>query len=134
MALPLEGIRILDCTQWQQGPAAAAFLGDLGADVIKIEEPLRGDSSRGLSIVSGVPTLLGDWNLYFEVFNRSKRGITLDLKKEEGKQVLYRLIQKSDVFITNFMMGVPEKLGIDYNPLGILPWGYKKRHTAIFFM
>ncbi|MDD5703668.1 MAG: CoA transferase [Dehalococcoidales bacterium] len=117
MTLPLEGIRVLDCTQWQQGPAATALFGDLGADVIKIERPFGGDAARGLSIVGGVPTMLDDWNLYFEVFNRSKRSISLDLKSEDGKRILYQLVEKSDVFVTNFMIGIPEQLGIDYEVL-----------------
>lgn len=132
MVLALEGIRILDCTQWQQGPAATALLGDLGADVIKIEDPLGGDSARGLTIVGGVPTTIGDWNLYFENFNRNKRSITLDLKQDEGRQVLYRLVQKSNAFVTNFKMGVPERLGIDYEELSKYNPGLVYVHASAF--
>ena len=115
---PLEGIRILDCTIWQQGPVATTMLGDLGADVIKIEDPIRGDPGRGMQrLLSLDTTLPGGRNLYFEGQNRNKRGITLDMKSEAGRQVLYRLVGGSDVFVQNFRQGVADRLGIAYRDL-----------------
>jgi CoA:oxalate CoA-transferase len=114
----LEGIRILDCTIWQQGPVATTMLGDLGADVIKIEDPIRGDPGRGMQRLLGLDTTLpGGRNLYFEGQNRNKRGITLDMKNEAGRQVLYRLVGRSDVFVQNFRRGVADRLGVSYHDL-----------------
>lgn len=118
MPSPLEGIRILDWTIWQQGPVATAMLGDLGAEVIKIEERLAGDPGRGMKRVRGlVAELPGGRNFYFENNNRNKRGITVDLRKPEGKEIIYRLAEKSDVFVQNFRPGVAARLGIDYSNL-----------------
>lgn len=120
MVMPLEGIRVLDCTIWQQGTVATTMLGDLGADVIKIEEPIGGDPGRGVLKVSGlitsIPTGSGR-NYYFENNNRNKRSITLDLKNPKGKEVLFRLVSKSDVFVQNLRQGVAARLGIDYKVL-----------------
>ena len=114
----LEGIRILDCTIWQQGPVATTMLADLGADVIKIEDPIRGDPGRGMQRLLGLDTTLpGGRNLYFEGQNRNKRGITLDIKSEAGRQVLYRLVERSDVFVQNFRRGVVDRLGVGYHSL-----------------
>jgi len=110
MNLPLEGIRVLDMTIWQQGPVATQMLGDMGAEVIKIEERVGGDPGRGLVWHSDRTKL----NTYFECHNRNKKGITLDLAKKSGREVLYRLIEKSDVFVQNFRPGVAEKLKMDY--------------------
>jgi CoA:oxalate CoA-transferase len=110
MTMPLEGVKVLDLTVWQQGPVATTMLADMGAEVIKIEEPVRGDPGRGLVWRSDQSAL----NTYFECHNRNKRGLTLDLKKESGRQVFYRLIEKSDVFVHNLRPGVVERLEIDY--------------------
>jgi len=118
MTMPLEGIRVLDWTQWQQGPVATTMLADLGADVIKIEHRERGDPGRGMKAIMG--TMIGEEvpiNTYFEGHNRNKRGITLDLSKEKGREVLYRLVEKSDVFVHNFRKHVPQRLGVDYDTL-----------------
>lgn len=104
----LEGLRVLDLGRMVAGPFCASLLADMGADVIKIESPGRGDMSRdSLPKQDGVST-------YFVTFNRSKRGLTLDLKSEEGKEVLRRLIRRSDVLIENFRPGVMERLGFSY--------------------
>ena len=119
MTMILEGIRVLDWTLFQQGPVSTMLLAELGADVIKIEERSSGDPGRGMMKVVGailnVPE--GDRNAYFEYNNRSKKGITLDLKKEKGKQILYQLVEKSDVFVQNYRQGVAERLGLDYETL-----------------
>ena len=116
MAMPLDGIRVIDWTIWQQGPVASSMLGDLGAEVIKIEERLGGDPGRGLSAVAGIETGDNpDW--YFEANNRNKKSLTLDLKQPEAREILYALVEKSDVFVQNFRKGVAGRLGIDYETL-----------------
>ncbi|MGH7818732.1 MAG: CaiB/BaiF CoA transferase family protein [Candidatus Binatia bacterium] len=116
MPMPLEGIRVIDWTIWQQGPVCSAILGDLGADVIKIEERVGGDPGRGMLRASGLD--FGDRpNFYFEANNRNKRGLTLDLKKPEAIEIVHRLAEKSDVFVQNFRRGVADRLGIGYADL-----------------
>src|SRR4029453_8159678 len=111
MAMPLDGIRVIDWTIWQQGPFCSAMLGDLGAQVNKIEEPGGGDPGRGMAKLSGVD--LGDRpNFYFEANNRNKRGLTVDLKKPEAREIIYRLVEKSDAFVQNFRKGVAGRLGL----------------------
>ncbi len=116
MPMPLEGIRVLDWTIWQQGPVASAMLGDLGAEVIKIESPDGGDPGRGIAAVAGIDVTERP-NFYFEANNRNKKSITLDLKQAEARQVVYDLIAKSDVFVQNFRKGVAGRLGLDYATL-----------------
>ena len=113
MTTPLQGIRIIDWTQWQMGTIATAMLADLGATVIHIENRVTGDSGRGLNKW----TLPNGNSSYFEINNRGKKSLTIDLTKEKGKQVLYRLVKNSDVFVHNFRQGVPEKLQMDYETL-----------------
>ncbi len=120
MALPLEGIRVLDWTIWQQGPVATMMLGDLGADVIKIEERVGGDPGRGVMSIAGVGTGSDKRNYYFEANNRHKKSLALDLKQPEGREILHKLVQQSDVFVQNFRQGVAGKLGLDYQTLSAL--------------
>ena len=119
MDSPLEGIRVLDWTIWQQGPVCSMMLGDLGADVIKIEERVAGDVGRGVVRIMGdmIGTGKTGRNFYFEYNNRNKRGITVDLRKDEGKKIIYKLVEKSDVFVQNFRKGVAERMGLDYETL-----------------
>jgi len=116
MAQALEGIRVLDLTIWQQGPVATTALADFGAEVIKIEERVGGDPGRGLVWRSDQTPLA----TYFECHNRNKKGISLDLKKEKGREVLYRLAKNSDVFVQNLRPGVVERLKIDYGTLSAI--------------
>ena len=116
MAMPLDGIRVIDWTIWQQGPVASAMLGDLGAEVIKIEERETGDPGRGILSASGVD-LSGRPNFYFEANNRNKKGITLDLRKPEAVEIVHRLAEKSDVFVQNCRQGVADRLGLGYEAL-----------------
>ncbi len=116
MPMPLEGIRVIDWTIWQQGPVCSAMLGDLGADVIKIEERERGDPGRGMLKMSGV-SLTDRPNFYFEANNRNKKGVTLDLKKPAAREIVYQLVSKADVFVQNFRLGVAGRLGLDYESL-----------------
>lgn len=115
----LEGIRVLDWTLMIMGPHAGTMLGDLGAEVIKIEDRTAGDPMRGVKRTGGgIPVQHPSGrNLAFEVVNRSKKGITIDLKKERGRDVVYRLAQKSDVFLTNYRSDVARRLRMDYESL-----------------
>lgn len=116
MPMPLEGIRVVDWTIWQQGPVAAVMLGDLGAEVIKIEQRESGDPGRGILKMSGID-LSDRPNFYFEANNRNKLGMAIDLKNPEGRDIVYRLVEKSDVFVQNFRLGVAERLGLGYDDL-----------------
>jgi len=115
----LEGIRVLDWTQFQAGPVGTMLLGDLGADVIKIEERIGGDRARGVFAVGGneLAKELSRRNPYFEIGNRNKRGITIDMAKESGKQIIYKLVERSDVFVHNFRNKTVERLGMGYETL-----------------
>ena len=118
MAMPLDGIRVVDWTIFQQGPVASAMLGDMGAEVIKIEELGVGDPVRGISGIAGInATLPGGKSYNFEVNNRNKKSVAIDMKNPQAKAVLYRLVEQSDVFVQNFRQGVPERLGMGYDTL-----------------
>lgn len=109
MPLPLEGIRVLDWTIWQQGPISAMMLSDLGADVIKIEAPPKGDSTRYLG-PSRSPGMSGP----FLNLNRNKRSLALDLKQDAAKEALRRLIATADVFVHNMRPQAIARLGFAY--------------------
>ncbi len=109
MTAPLEGIRVLDLTRALAGPFCTMMLGDLGADVVKIEAPGRGDDSRGWG-----PPFQGGESSYFLSLNRNKRSITLNLKHPAGQEVLRRLLEAADVLIENFSPGTMERLGFPY--------------------
>lgn len=112
LASPLTGIRVVDLTRVMTGPYATMMLGDLGADVIKIERPGKGDDTRGW----GPPFVEGEAS-YFLSVNRNKRSIALDLKSEQGKEVLRRLIDGADVVIENFSPGTMDRLGFGHETL-----------------
>jgi len=112
MPMPLEGMRVVDWTIWQQGPVASVMLGDLGADVIKVEERVGGDPGRGVLKAQGLD-LRDRPNFYFEANNRNKRSLTVDLKKPEGVAIVQRLAERADVFVQNFRKGVAARLGLD---------------------
>ena len=114
--MPLEGLRVIDWTIWQQGPVCSAMLGDMGADVIKIESRDGGDPGRGLAALGGTD-LSERPNFYFEANNRNKRSLTLDLKQPEALEIVYRLTAISDIFVQNFRKGVAERLGLGYDVL-----------------
>jgi CoA:oxalate CoA-transferase len=109
MGGPLEGIRVLDFTIAQQGPYATMLMADMGAEVIKVEQPGRGDIGR----VLGMDRRTG-YSVYFLAINRGKRGLTVDLKSEKGREVALRLARDCDVVASNFRPGVMEKLRLDY--------------------
>ena len=107
----LKGIKVLDLGRVLAAPFCTAILADMGADVIKIEQPGIGDLSRDyFPKKDGVST-------YFINFNRSKRGITLDLKKQEGREIFLKLVKETDVLVENFRPGVMKKLGLTYEAL-----------------
>jgi crotonobetainyl-CoA:carnitine CoA-transferase CaiB-like acyl-CoA transferase len=116
MPTPLEGMLVLDWTIWQQGPVCSAMLGDMGADVIKIEQRGTGDPGRWLLAAAG-QTLSDRPNWYFEANNRNKKSITLDLKKPEGIEVVHALAEKADVFVQNFRKDVAARNQIGYQNL-----------------
>ena len=116
MSLPLEGIRVIDWTIWQQGPVASTMLADLGAEVIKLEEREGGDPGRGILSMSGID-VSDRPNFYFEANNRNKKSLTLDLKQAEGRQIVHELVASSDVFVQNFRKGVAARLDLDYDSL-----------------
>lgn len=117
MGMALQGIRVLDWTQFQAGPVAGMLLGDLGADVIKVEERAGGDLGRGVVGTGGKAFAAMERNPYFEIGNRNKRSITLDLRKEAGREIMYRLAEKADVFLHNFRQKAAEDLGMHYEAL-----------------
>ena len=112
MTKPLMGIRVLDLSQFLAGPYGTMILGDLGAEVLKIELPEKGDGSREMP-----PHFLHGQSGYFLSMNRSKRSMTLNLKSAAGLDIFYDLVRQSDVVYDNFRPGILERLRIDYDTL-----------------
>ncbi|MGB6054843.1 MAG: CoA transferase [Burkholderiaceae bacterium] len=111
-SLPLSGVRVLDLSRVLAGPWCGMVLADLGAEVIKVEHPTRGDDTRDWGL------RIGDTETaYFNCANRNKRSITLDLQTEEGRKIARELAAKCDVVIQNFKFGGVEKMGLDYDSL-----------------
>ncbi|MBI4200224.1 MAG: CoA transferase [Chloroflexi bacterium] len=111
MASALEGIRVLDLSRTFAGPFCAMLLGDMGADVVKLEEPEQGDETRSW------PPFWNGQSVNFLPFNRNKRSITLNLKSPEGRAIAARLAERSDVVIESFRTGAAERLGLGYEEL-----------------
>ncbi|GAA2734452.1 CoA transferase [Actinocorallia aurantiaca] len=109
---PLEGIRVLEVAMYGFVPSAGGVLADWGADVVKVEHAVNGDPQRGLR-QTGTMRVEGDPNPNFEHANRGKRSIGLDMSTPEGREVLYELAKRSDVFLTSFLPGHRRKFGID---------------------
>ena len=109
---PLDGIRVVDLSRVVSGPFCTMTLADMGADVIKIEEPGRGDESRAFG-----PPFLGGESPYFLSINRNKRSCTVNLKCDDGRAVVQRLVARADVLVQNFRPGAMERLGLDYAAL-----------------
>jgi len=109
---PLEGIRVLEVAMYGFVPSAGGVLADWGADVVKVEHAVNGDPQRGLR-QTGTMVVEGDPNPNFEHANRGKRSIGLDMSTPEGREVLYELAKRSDVFLTSFLPGHRRKFGID---------------------
>ncbi len=104
----LQGIRILDLTQFLAGPLCTMILGDLGADVIKIERPITGDPARETAVN------INGQSVYFLGLNSNKRSIVMDLKNSRYKELFLRLVTKADVVVENFVPGTMDKLGLSY--------------------
>jgi crotonobetainyl-CoA:carnitine CoA-transferase CaiB-like acyl-CoA transferase len=113
-APPLAGIRVLDLTRVLAGPFCSMMLGDMGAEVIKVEEPGKGDDTRSW------PPFSGGEATYFMSVNRNKKSLTLNLKAPEGQEILRSLIKKGDVLLENFRPGTMDKLGFGYAALAQL--------------
>ncbi|HWO67301.1 MAG TPA: formyl-CoA transferase [Umezawaea sp.] len=112
MGKALEGVRVLDMTHVQSGPSSTQLLAWLGADVVKLETPGRGDITRGqLRDIPGVDSL------YFTMLNANKRSITLNMKSEQGKEVFTRLVENTDVLVENFGPGVIDRFGFPWERL-----------------
>ena len=111
--LPLAGVRVLDISQVMAGPYACMLLGDLGADVIKVEPPGTGDQTRG----SMGFKMKGADSLGFLNMNRNKRSITLDLKSDAGREVLLKLVREADILIENYRPGALKRMGLGYDVL-----------------
>jgi CoA:oxalate CoA-transferase len=112
---PLRGVTVLDITRVVAGPYCAMLLGDLGATVIKIEHPAEPDYARDFPPFVGEGE--GRFSGFFAQFNRNKLGITLDLKRAEGQEILRELVRRSDVLVENFRPGTMDKLGVGYEVL-----------------
>ena len=108
---PLAGVRVLDLSRVLAGPFCSMMLGDMGAEVIKVEEPSKGDDTRTW------PPFMGGEATYFLSVNRNKKSLTLNLKAPEGQRILRRLVQRSDVLLENFRPGTMERLGFGYEAL-----------------
>lgn len=107
----LDGIRILDFTRYQQGPFATLLLSDLGAEVIKVEEPGRGDLGRSLGLQPD------GFCAYFQSLNRNKRSLTVDTRTDEGRAIVMKLIPETDVVTDNFRPGTMKRFGLDHEAL-----------------
>jgi crotonobetainyl-CoA:carnitine CoA-transferase CaiB-like acyl-CoA transferase len=131
--LPLAGVRVVEFTHMVMGPTCGMILGDLGAEVIKVE-PLEGDNTR---------RLLGSGAGFFAMFNRNKKSLAIDVKRAEGREIVLKLVAQADVFSENFKSGTMERLGFGYDALarlnprlvhvshkGFLPGPYEHR-TAL---
>ncbi len=108
---PLQGVKVVACSTAQAGTVPYMLMADLGAEVIKIEVPGSGDNSRGSTVLPGLPST------YFETNNRGVKSVTLNLKEEEGREILKKLVARADIFGQNFRPGAAEKNGFGYEEL-----------------
>lgn len=120
MASPLDGIKVLDLTRVLAGPYATMLLGDLGAEVIKIEQPGTGDESRNFG------PFKNGFSLYFMSVNRGKRSVTLNLKTDRGQAIFKQLLAQTDILVENFRPGTMKNLGLDYETL-------KAEHPSLIY-
>ncbi len=102
MSPALEGIKVIDVSQVAAVPMTARIMADFGADVIHVEHPRAGDHFRGvLDGMSSTSGIKSDINYVWELYNRNKKSVTIDLSQEGGKKILYKMLEKADVFLTN---------------------------------
>jgi crotonobetainyl-CoA:carnitine CoA-transferase CaiB-like acyl-CoA transferase len=139
---PLEGVRVVDLTRILAGPYCTQALADAGADVVKVEEPGKGDDTRGW----GPPFVEGE-SCYFLSVNRGKRSLTLNLREPEAREILWRLVERADILVENFRPGTLERMGFSYecvqkrNPRIVYasisgygadgPWGGRPGYDAV---
>jgi len=114
MPLPLSGVRVIDLTRLLPGPFCTQLLANLGAEVIKVEDPEVGDYMRF------VPPSLGDTSYAFAMVNRNKKSVAINLKEKDGQEVLHRLVKRADIFVEQFRAGVAGKLGADPETLRLV--------------
>ncbi len=122
MSLALEGIKVVEVSQVAAVPMAGRHLADFGADVIHVEHPLRGDSWRVFQAgqgtgAAGVPSAI---NYNWETYNRNKRSVTIDLSQESGREIIHKLLEKADVFLTNLRLFEQQRFGLEYDTLNPL--------------
>ena len=115
MEQALEGVKVLDFSQLLQGPFATQMMGDLGADVIKIERNGSGDIYRGMTFFN--QWIAGNESPCFMAWNRNKRSLAIDIKSNKGKEIIYKLVKEADVLVENFRPAVMERLGYGYETL-----------------
>lgn len=115
MKQALEGIKVLDFSQLLQGPYATQMLGDVGADVIKVERIGTGDIYRDMTFFN--KWIAGDESPCFMAWNRNKRSIAVDMKSEHGKEIIYKLVSRADIIVENFRPGVMKRLGYGYEDM-----------------
>ena len=123
-SLPLEGVRIVSFAQLLQGPSGVQILADLGADVIKVERPEIGAWERNWS---GGEAYLGGESVFFLLANRNQRGLTANLKSEQGREVVIKLLDEADLVVENYRPGVMDRLGLGYDTL-------KKRNPGLIYV
>src|SRR5215467_10978442 len=111
----LSGIRVIDCGTYIAGPASATVMSDFGADVIKIERPQGGDLWRLFSRLPGTAKAETDW--CWTLTSRNKRSVAIDLAQSAGRDVMLRLVQSADVFVTNYQRQLLQKFRLDYDDL-----------------
>src|ERR1700680_3132518 len=111
---PLQGIRVIDLTRVLAGPFCTQSLGDLGAEVLKIEPPDRGDETRHF------PPFIGGESHYFLGINRNKKSLVIDLQRPTGAEILRRLVATADILVENYRPGVMDRLGLGYAKLAAI--------------
>ena len=115
---PLSGVRVIEFGLFHAAPTCAAMLGNLGAEVIKVEDPTAGDPVRGLVRLYGQDSrLLSGRSIPFETYNAGKKSVTLNLREPEGRELLYQLVARADVFVHNVRAATAVAMGIDYDVL-----------------
>ncbi|MDO8490678.1 MAG: CoA transferase [Dehalococcoidia bacterium] len=132
MAGALQGIKVLELGHWGVIPMGTALMADCGADVIKLENPKGGDWIRGFTSIEGISLEQKGIHVTFELMNRGKRGMAIDLKRKEGRQIVYDLVKGADVFATNYQQDVLEQLHMTYETLSKLNRGLVYAHLTAF--
>lgn len=112
----LDGIKVLELAEWVAAPTASMILGDWGAEVIKIERPDGGDAIRGIAQTGTIP-IAKDFNQLLELHNRNKKSIAVDITKDEGKEIIYKMAERADIFISNYRTNTLKRLGYDYETM-----------------